>query len=141
MKVRLVDPLAVALRRLTQSVDSATGRPYQFRSLDRLKADCRLEDVVAFCLEQEPANPGSNRLKFVCIWHDDHNPSLWVNVEEQRWGCHAGCYSSGDVLDFVQKMHDLDYHGGVDWLKVWATYHAPGHERGYITVRVARGRR
>src|SRR5262245_50203185 len=89
------DPIRRALASLTRSIDPATGQRRRFASIDALKAACRLEEVVAQCLEQEPDNPGENRLRFICWLHDDTNPSLWVNVEEQRWGCHAGCYSSG----------------------------------------------
>jgi DNA primase len=115
--------LKQALKTLTQSVDSATGVPRRFESLDALKARVPLEQVVAQCLEQEPENPGSNELRFLCIWHNDNHPSLWVNVEKQRWGCNAGCYSSGDVIDFIQKVHRLTYKEALEWLRIWDHNH------------------
>src|SRR2546430_1569373 len=108
MKVRIPhDQLVIrrALTSLAQSVDSATGERRRWRTLEALKADCRIEDIVAHCLEQEPENPGCNELRFLCIWHPDTHPSLWVNIEKQRFGCNAGCVSSGDVIDFVRKIH------------------------------------
>src|SRR5947209_4485935 len=101
MKVRIPHhQLAIdrALARLS-GVDPATGQRRRWQTINALKADCRIEEIVEHCLEQAPANPGSNELRFVCIWHPDTNPSLWVNIEKQRWGCNAGCYSSGDVID------------------------------------------
>jgi len=134
MRVRLVNPLTAALRTLSRSVDPATGRRWVHRSIDALKASCPIEDVVAQCLEQEPDNPGSYELRFTCIWHADHTPSLWVNVDKQRWGCNAGCYPSGDVIDFVQKFHGLDFKSALEWLRVWAMYH--GRRTGRIRIRL-----
>jgi hypothetical protein len=143
MRVRLVPPFAHALRELTLSVDPATGCLRRYQSLDALKRSVRLEDVVANCLEQEPENPGGNRLRFLCFRHDDHHPSLWVNVEEQRWGCHAGCFGgSGDVVDFVREIHCLTYKEAIDWLRLWAMYHSEGSAtRGRIRIRLRKGGR
>src|SRR5436190_16384448 len=92
MKVRLVGPIRETLARLKIAIDPATGRPWRYRSIAAWKAACKLEDLVAEYLEQDPENPGSNRLKFLCFGHADTNPSLYVNVEQQRWGCEAGCF-------------------------------------------------
>ena len=35
----------------------------------------------------------------LCPWHDDHEPSLWVDVERNLWGCHA-CGAHGDVISW-----------------------------------------
>jgi hypothetical protein len=52
-----------------------------------------------------------------CRWHPDHDPSLWVNVETNLFGCHA-CPAHGDVInwhalrlgtsDMVTAARDLD---------------------------------
>jgi hypothetical protein len=139
------DPLAAALARLTRAIDPATGQPRRYQSLDALKAACRLEDVVATYLEQEPEDPDANRLKFYCFEHEadgtggGHTPSLYVNVEQQRWGCEAGCFDgrSGDVVDFLRKFNrGLDQKGALEVLRVWAMYHSAG--KRHIRVRLRR---
>jgi len=142
MKVRIVDPITVALAKLNRSVDPATGARRVYQSIDALKASCPIEDVVAQCLEQEPDNPGSNRLKFYCFEHErdgaegGHTPSLYVNVEQQRWGCEAGCFEgrSGNVIDFVQKVNGWDFKSALDWLRVWSVHH--GQRSGRIRIRL-----
>jgi hypothetical protein len=34
-----------------------------------------------------------------CPWHEDSRPSLWVNTERNKWGCH-GCKAAGDVVNW-----------------------------------------
>jgi hypothetical protein len=144
MKVRLLDPYRFAMKQLTQSVDPMTGERRRFGSLDALKAACRLEDVVAFGLEQEPQEI-RNELRFHCpqTWHGgpDIHPSLWVNVEKQKWGCNSCGLGSDDVLGFVRKLHGLTDKEGREWLTIWASHH-PAEAPARITVRLPkRGRR
>lgn len=41
-------------------------------------------------------------LSGLCPWHDDHTPSLWVDVERNTWGCHT-CQIGGDILDWHKR--------------------------------------
>ena len=41
--------------------------------------------------------------KIVCPFHDDVNPSLTVNLIENKWYC-FGCGLSGDAITFVKYM-------------------------------------
>lgn len=47
-----------------------------------------------------------------CPWHEDKNPSLWVNPVKGIWGCHA-CGAHGDVLNWHARRL-----GHKDWLRV-----------------------
>lgn len=44
-----------------------------------------------------------------CPFHDDHRPSAWVNVEEQRFGCNA-CWPGQwwDVVNVYAMLNGLD---------------------------------
>ena len=42
-------------------------------------------------------------VKAKCLFHDDRNPSLGVNLEKGVWKCHAGC-GEGGLLDFEMKF-------------------------------------
>lgn len=128
-----------------------TGQRRVLWGLNALKAACRLEDIVTQGLEQEPSNPGYNELRFHCPtgWHGhyDNNPSLWVNIEKQRWGCNAcNVCSSGDVIDFLKKLHGFTTNEALAWLETWHYYHVGNgrvmkirlRRKRAITVRVRR---
>jgi hypothetical protein len=34
-----------------------------------------------------------------CPWHEDHNPSMWVNLVRNTWGCQA-CGAHGDIVNW-----------------------------------------
>ena len=42
-----------------------------------------------------------------CVFHDDRNPSLSVNLEKGVWTCHAGC-GNGGILEFEEKFSRCD---------------------------------
>jgi len=43
-----------------------------------------------------------------CPFHDDVNPSLSVNEDENYWNCFAGC-GGGSVIDFWMKLQNMDF--------------------------------
>src|SRR5438045_9183685 len=47
---------------------------------------------------------GSHRWQALCPFHEDRNPSFFVDVERQRFVC-FGCKARGDVIDFV-RLHE-----------------------------------
>jgi len=43
-----------------------------------------------------------------CPFHDDHNPSFWIDTKEQIGGCYAGCIDkSKDVINVYAQIHGL----------------------------------
>jgi len=53
--------------------------------------------------------------KGLCPFHADKNPSLSVNREKQVWHC-FGCGASGDMITFVRKVKQLDFHQALEYL-------------------------
>jgi DNA primase len=51
---------------------------------------------------------GNNKLKALCPFHDDHNPSLELNHERQSYKCWS-CGAGGDVFTFVQEYDRVDF--------------------------------
>jgi len=49
---------------------------------------------------------GTNRWQGLCPFHDDRNPSFFVDVQRHRFVC-FGCKARGDVLDFVRMREQL----------------------------------
>ena len=57
-------------------------------------------DTVAVIGETVDLRPTGKELRGLCPFHDDHNPSLCVNPDKQRWYCHP-CGKSGDVFSWI----------------------------------------
>ena len=49
----------------------------------------------------------NNQVKVLCPFHDDHKPSLGVNLDKGVYNCFA-CGAGGNALDFVAHMEGLD---------------------------------
>ncbi|MGH8773349.1 MAG: CHC2 zinc finger domain-containing protein, partial [Burkholderiales bacterium] len=45
----------------------------------------------------------------LCIFHDDHEPSLVVDARTQLWNCLGACHEGGDVYRFVMKADGVDF--------------------------------
>lgn len=46
--------------------------------------------------------------KTICPFHDDHTPSLSIDVKEQRWKCFV-CNHGGDVFQFVMDLKHMTF--------------------------------
>lgn len=54
--------------------------------------------------------------KGCCLWHSEHNPSLYINVETGHYFCHA-CKAKGNVVRLVQRISGFPtYSDAHEWL-------------------------
>ena len=81
-------------------------------AVDEIKNRCNIVDVIGRCVPLKKA--GSN-YKGVCPFHNEKTPSFVVSEEKQIFTC-FGCGASGDVIEFVQRYENLDFHGAVQKL-------------------------
>ena len=44
----------------------------------------------------------------ICPFHDDHHPSLSVNINNGLFNCFA-CDAKGDVIAFYQRIKNVDF--------------------------------
>jgi DNA primase len=66
-----------------------------------------LEDWLYSALDQvAPAEDGE--LRAICPWHDDHNPSLSINVQKGKCYCFS-CNEGGDIFSLRMKVEDVDF--------------------------------
>ncbi len=79
------------------------AQPRAYRDIAEIKLNYPLLDVVERA-GVRLRRAGARRWQGLCPFHEDHNPSFFVDVEDQRFVC-FGCKSRGDVLDFV-RMHE-----------------------------------
>lgn len=75
------------------------------REIENLKSSARIEDVVG--RYRGLIRKGKNYTA-LCPFHDDHHPSLVVDVAKQTFHCFA-CGEHGDVIGFVQKIENCGF--------------------------------
>ncbi|KZX75865.1 hypothetical protein A3715_13955 [Oleiphilus sp. HI0009] len=58
----------------------------------------------------------NNKLKMLCPFHDDHNPSMSIDDKTNRFVCWS-CGEKGDIFDFVMKINGDDFFHATKALK------------------------
>lgn len=53
----------------------------------------------------------------LCPFHDDHNPSLQMNLESGGYVCLACDARGGSIVSFVSARDGLSYREAVDWIR------------------------
>lgn len=129
MKVRLVSK---AYRNAINRIRAA--HPEGFANPQALKRQVSLEAIIAFHLDSEP-DAVRCESRWCCPFHHDTNPSLWAHDNHQgtgigRWGCNP-CGISGDVYDFLERLHGYSQAEAIRWVTVWRNNH-----RGRIRNRL-----
>lgn len=61
---------------------------------------------------------GSN-LVGLCPFHAERRPSFYIYKQDNRWTCFSVCGNSGDVIDLVMKLQELDFISAVKYLIKW----------------------
>ena len=80
------------------------------RYIRELKAGWPILVYLAYFEPDLLLTGGGRWLSGLCPWHEDHNPSLWVDVERDTWGCHT-CHVGGDILDWHKRRMDSNNIG------------------------------
>ena len=81
---------------------------------ERVRAANRLEDVI-LALTGHPVDGTEREYVTRCPFHDDHRPSLRVNVETQQYFCDV-CSEGGDVFTFVARYRECSFADALAWL-------------------------
>lgn len=87
--------------------------------VESLKDKYSIGDIVE-ALEPSANIPSyrSGWAAMACPFHDDHNKSASINLNKDRFKCHAGhCGVEGDIIDVVQMVEGLDFKEAVAWIK------------------------
>ena len=74
-------------------------------------------DLVALIGEHVALRPKGREHVGVCPFHDDHSPSMAVVTHKGNafFKCHA-CGAGGDLFDFVQNYHKMDFAEALRYL-------------------------
>ncbi len=58
---------------------------------------------------------GADQALVCCVYHDDHNPSMSVNLSTGLHNC-RGCGKTGTVFDLVMAVKGLSFAGACQWM-------------------------
>ncbi|MFC2054777.1 CHC2 zinc finger domain-containing protein [Chloroflexota bacterium] len=76
---------------------------------EQIKANISVLEFISQYIDLKPTDRGAIGL---CPFHDDHQPSLGINDEENYWNCFAGC-GGGSIIDFWVKWRECDFDTAV----------------------------
>ena len=72
-------------------------------------------DLVEIAGEHVQLKRSGRQWMAICPFHEERSPSLSVNGEEGVWYC-FGCQEGGDTIDWVRRIHHLDFVEAIEWL-------------------------
>ena len=80
-------------------------------SVDELRQRVRIESLFS----QRWATSNDGRWWVTrCPFHDDRNPSMWIDVQLQIVGCYAGCTPKPlDVINLYSRLHHVSNHDAI----------------------------
>jgi len=74
--------------------------------ISRIKQQHRVENIFSMYGVDVAANPSSRYVTVKCPFHDDNNPSMYIDRELQIWKCFA-CGAHGDVINAYARFQGL----------------------------------
>ncbi|MCR4926294.1 MAG: DNA primase [Clostridiales bacterium] len=80
--------------------------------LDELRSKADIEQVISSYVNLKRA--GKN-LVGLCPFHNEKTPSFSVSTDKQLYHC-FGCGASGNVINFIKEIENLDFYDAVKFL-------------------------
>jgi hypothetical protein len=59
---------------------------------------------------------GKRFISLRCPFHEDKEPSFWIDTEQNLWGCHA-CGTTGDVINLFARLHGLTVRDAIQEMR------------------------
>lgn len=87
-------------------------KPLSDNLIEEIKRRCNIVDVIGRNVVLKKA--GQN-YKGLCPFHSEKTPSFVVSETKQYFTC-FGCGASGDVIQYVQRIQNLDFVSALDQL-------------------------
>ena len=92
------------LEGIVPAINPPRGWPLMAFDLEKIKADNPIDRVVYRSVRMRR---NGRELVGLCPFHGERTPSFTVTPEKGLFKC-FGCDAQGDVIDFVQKLHNVD---------------------------------
>lgn len=86
--------------------------PARHHEFDAIRANYPLLDEVEKHVKLRKAG---HEMVGLCPFHSEKTPSFFVNPAKEKFHC-QGCSAKGDVIDFVQMLHDCTPREAIDHL-------------------------
>lgn len=75
--------------------------------VNRIKDALSVLELARLFTDLESSDHGAGRWYMgLCPFHDDENPSFWVDAERGLWGCYA-CKAHGDLINLYANWHTI----------------------------------
>ncbi len=100
-------PSTTAVRKSRPPIHGAI-REDTARRAERVKASCRIEDVVRSYGVSLTSVGGGRRYVGLCPFHGEEHASFTVYPETQSFCCY-GCHAAGDVIAFVCRLKGVGF--------------------------------
>lgn len=90
--------------------------PFSLASCDsvdlitKVKASVRIESLFPGAVR---SSTDGRWLKAICLFHDDHHESFWIDTRRQLCGCQVCGFKPLDVVNLYSKMHGINNHDAV----------------------------
>jgi DNA primase len=86
-------------------------------------------DIVRLVGEHVALRPRGREFVGLCAFHEDKNPSMYVNPAKQIFKCFA-CGAGGDVFSFVMDYHKMSFPEAIKFLAEKANIAIPKYSGG-----------
>lgn len=83
---------------------------YSDEEINKLRESADIATVISRYL---PIQKKGKSYKAICPFHDDHDPSLTINIDLQIYKCFV-CGAGGNVFSFVQNYEKIDFPEAVE---------------------------
>jgi len=81
--------------------------PIEKAEIERVKAD---NDLAAFVrLRGVELKKKGRQFVGLCPFHNDREPSFFIDTGKQLWNCLGACKTGGDIYNFVMKADGVDF--------------------------------
>ncbi|QEK12344.1 DNA primase [Crassaminicella thermophila] len=83
--------------------------------IEKIKTQNDIVDIISKYVQLKKSG---HNYKGLCPFHNEKTPSFMVSNEKQLYHC-FGCGESGDVINFVMKIENLDFIDAVRLMAEW----------------------
>lgn len=105
-------PVTVPPSVASWTVSAASPQPITGSLVEKIKRAYPIETMFP-----NARRSGTRHLLTCCPLHDDKNPSMWIDTQNQICGCFAGCTDKPlDIINLMARLNGLTNHDAIKFL-------------------------
>ena len=113
-KVLPYDSELFQLSKYAQILNPTTGK--HISNFQERLAIARSREIVDVVSRYVELRQSGERFSGLCPFHEDRKPSFTVYPQQGRYFCY-GCQKSGDVINFIQEIQNVEFKDAVNFLQ------------------------